>query len=108
MIGNGNAKQAKRFHAEQKMTMPLLTDSSLRTYRAAGFMSGIATVANVRSARRGAAALLQGFFQGRTQGTADQQGGVLAIAPGGKELYRYVSKEAGDHPDPKDFVRSLD
>jgi hypothetical protein len=108
VIGNGRASQAKAFHEEQEMTSPLLTDPSLRTYRAAGFKSGIATVANVRSARRAAAALLQGFVQTRTQGTANQQGGALVIAPGGKELYRYVSREAGDHPDPKDLVRALD
>ncbi len=108
VVGNGNAKQAKKFHEEQKMISPLLTDPSLRTYRAAGFKSGMGTVANLRSARRAAAALVQGFLQTRTQGTADQQGGALVIAPGGKELYRYVSQEAGDHPDPKDLVRALD
>jgi hypothetical protein len=107
VVGNGSAKQAKRFHEEQKMTVPLLTDPSLRTYKAAGFLSGARTVANARTAKHGVRALLQGFVQGRTQGTASQQGGALVIAKNGTEIYRYVSQEAGDHPDPKDLVRAL-
>jgi hypothetical protein len=106
-VGNGTAKQAKRFHEDQKMTFPLLTDPSLRTYRAAGFLKGLRTVANAKSAKHGVRAVLQGFVQGRTQGTADQQGGALVIAKNGTEIYRYVSQEAGDHPDPKDLVGAL-
>lgn len=106
-VGNGSAKQAKRFHEEQEMTFPLLTDPSLRTYRAAGFRSGARTVANAKSAMHGARALLQGFVQGRTQGSATQQGGALVIARDGTEILRFVSREAGDHPDPKDLVRAL-
>lgn len=107
VVGNGSAKQAKRFYEEQEMTFPLLTDPSLRTYKAAGFRSGVRTVANAKSARHGVRALLQGFVQGRTQGTADQQGGALVIGRDGTEIYRFVSQEAGDHPDPKDLVRAL-
>lgn len=106
-VGNGSAKQAKRFHEEQEMTFPLLTDPSRRTYRAAGFLSGARTVANARSAKRAVAALLQGFVQGRTQGAATQQGGALVIARDGTEIYRFVSKEAGDHPAPEDLVRAF-
>ena len=107
-VGNGTAKQATRFHAEQEMAFTLLTDPGLRTYKAAGFKSGVRTVANAGSTKRGIAALLQGFRQSRTQGSAFQQGGALVIAPGGKELYRHVSLEAGDHVDPADLVRALD
>ena len=103
-VGNGNAKQARRFHEEQEMTFPLLTDPSLKTYRAAGFRSGVRTVATAGSAKNAVTALLQGFVQGRTQGTAMQQGGALVIARDGTEIYRFVSKEAGDHPPPEDLV----
>lgn len=107
VVGNGTAKQAKQFHEEQKMEMRLLTDPSLRTYKAAGFKKGALTVANPRSAAHAAKALLQGFVQGRTQGTATQQGGALVIDTDGTELFRYVSREAGDHPDPKSLVAAL-
>ena len=107
VVGNGTGSQAKAFHEEQKMAMRLLTDPSLRTYKAAGFKKGALTVASPRSAAAAAKALLQGFIQGRTQGTATQQGGALVIEPGGKELFRFVSQFAGDHPDPKSLVDAL-
>lgn len=107
-IGNGTAKQAKRFHEEQKMAFRLLTDPGLKTYKAVGFKSGALTIANPSVAKRGVKALLQGFRQSRTQGTAFQQGGALVIAPGGKELFRYVSTEAGDHVDPAELIDALD
>ena len=107
-VGNGSAKQAKRFHDEQKMAFRLLTDPGLKTYKAAGFRSGALTVVNPSVAKRGVAALLQGFRQSRTQGTAFQQGGALVIARGGKELFRYVSREAGDHVDPALLIDALD
>ena len=106
-IGNGSAKQAKAFHAEQEMNFPLLTDPSLRTYRAAGFKSGVLTTATPGTLKRGLAAIAKGFRQGRTKGAAFQQGGALVIEPGGRERFRFVSDEAGHHPDPKDLVETL-
>lgn len=106
-VGNGSAKQAKRFHEEQEMTFRLLTDPSLRTYKAAGFKSGVRTVANAKAAKHALRAVLKGFMQSRTQGSANQQGGALVIGRDGTEIYRFVSQEAGDHPDPKDLVRAL-
>lgn len=106
-IGNGSAKQAKAFHEEQEMAFPLLTDPSLRTYRAAGMKSGLARTFGISSALRGLSALRGGFLQGRTKGAALQQGGALVIAPDGTELFRFVSEEAGQHPDPQDLVDAL-
>ena len=37
-----------------------------------------------------------------------QQGGVFVIGRGGRLLYQYVSREAGDHPDNRELLRALD
>ena len=106
-IGNGSARQAKAFREEQQMAFRLLTDPSRKTYQAAGFKRGVTSTLGPGSLVRGLGALRKGFFQGRTKGDAFQQGGALVIAPGGKELYRFVSEEAGQHPDPRDLVDAL-
>lgn len=37
-----------------------------------------------------------------------QQPVVLVIGSGGRLLYRYASREAGDHPDNRELLRALD
>ncbi len=106
-VGNGSAKQAKAFRAEQDVPFPLLTDPSLKTYRAAGLASGVATTFAPSSAVRAAKAVAGGFIQGRTQGHAFQQGGAFVFAKGGRELFAYRSRTAGDHPDPKELIAAL-
>jgi hypothetical protein len=49
-----------------------------------------------------------GFRQSRTAGDPLQQGGVVVIAPGGVERFRYISQEAGDHPPPDWILTALD
>ena len=49
-----------------------------------------------------------GFRQSHVAGDALQQGGVVVIAPGGVELFRFISSEAGDHPAPADILTALE
>jgi AhpC/TSA antioxidant enzyme len=106
-IGNGNALAAKDFKEEQKLNFTLLTDPSLATFQAAGFKSGIASTFGIKTLKSAVGAFRGGFSQSKTQGHAMQQGGALIFTPGDKELYRYISKEAGDHPDPQELVKAL-
>ena len=106
-VGNGNAKQAAAFVKSEQVSFPLVTDPSLRTYRAAGLKSGLLTGVSLGVLGRGLRAFSGGFRQSRTQGHPLQQGGAFVFDAGGRELYRYLSKEAGDHPDPDDFLAAL-
>jgi hypothetical protein len=49
-----------------------------------------------------------GFRQSHVAGDALQQGGVVVIAPGGVERFRFISREAGDHPAPADILTALE
>ena len=41
------------------------------------------------------------------QGDPWQQGGVFVLGPDGRELYRHISREAGDHPFSAQFLAAL-
>jgi len=108
VVGNGSVEQAREFRAEQALGFPLYTDPSLTSYRRAGFRRGFASTLSPRAALHGLSALGQGFIQGRTKGDPVQQGGALVIARGGRLLFHYVSREAGDHPAHRQLLAALD
>jgi hypothetical protein len=85
----------------------VFTDPGRETYAAAGLRRSVGSSVNLRSMRHAARARKGGHRQGSVQGDAWQQGGVLVIAAGGEILFRYVSREAGDHPEPDDLLEVL-
>ena len=107
VVGSGSVVAARAFRDEQQINFPLYTDPSLKSYRAAGLKRGLATVLNARSAVHAIGAVFGGFGQSRTQGDGIQQGGAFVIDTGGHERFSYVSREAGDHPDPEKFLLAL-
>jgi hypothetical protein len=48
-----------------------------------------------------------GFRQSRAAGDPLQQGGVVVIAPGGVEHFRFMSRGAGDHPTSGQILAAL-
>ncbi len=97
VIGNGAPMFIAGFRETTGYDGSLYTDPSLAVYRAAELRSGLRTVLSIGTLTRTAGALRRGFRQGRTQGSALQQGGVLVIATDGRVLWHHVSAGPGDN-----------
>lgn len=106
-VGNGTVEIARRFAEEQQLGCPLYTDPSLASYQAAGLRSGLASGLSPRVFVRAAQAMRQGFRQKEVLGPAMQQGGAFVLDRGGRELYGYISEQAGDHPRPEALIEAL-
>jgi peroxiredoxin len=102
-VGNGEVRWAREFAAQECPECRLLTDPGLGSYRAIGARRGWSTTLGARSVASGWRAFRRGFRQTAVRGVADQQGGVLAVLPGDRIAYAYISASAGDHP-PVDAV----
>jgi hypothetical protein len=104
-IGNGSPAMANAFKEDYDVGSPLYTDPTLAVYNAAGLKRGMGNVfkalANVPRA------LFKGHFQGRTQGDALQQGGVLVVDTEGRVRYRFTSETGGHHPDLEDVIARI-
>jgi peroxiredoxin len=107
VVGNGSVEQARAFHEARQLPFALYTDPSRESYRRAELRRGLTSSLNPRVALRALAAFRQGFRQTSTEGDPLQQGGVFVIAQGGRVLFEYASRHAGDHPDNRDVLRAL-
>ena len=105
VIGNGSVDQARAFRDRHTLAMPLFTDPDRQAFRALAMRSGAGTILNLSVIARSLAALKAGFRQSRVAGDPFQLGGVVVIGADGLERYRYVSRFAGDHPDPAAILR---
>jgi len=97
VVGNGAPMFIAGFRETTGYTGSIYTDPSLAVYRAAELRSGLRTVLTAGAVSRTVGALRRGFRQGRTQGSALQQGGVLVIARDGRVLWQHVSAGPGDN-----------
>ncbi len=107
VVGTGTVEEARAFADARALPFPLYTDPTRDSYRQANLRRGILSSVNPRIALHALRAFRQGHRQTATQGDPLQQGGVFVIAPGGRLLFAYRSREAGDHPDPRDILRAL-
>lgn len=98
VIGHGTVDEARAFRDEHHLTCPLFTDPERQAYVALKMRHGRRTLLSPRVPVHAITAMWQGFRQTFVAGDPMQQGGVLVIARDGVELYRYISREAGDHP----------
>ncbi len=105
IVGNGATHFAAAFREDYALDCPILVDPELRAYRAAGLRRGRVEILSPRLPLNALRALFAGARQGTVQGDAWQLGGVFVIRPSGDVTYRYVSREAGDHP-PVDAILS--
>ena len=108
MVGHGSIQEARAFRDEAKLTVRLLTDPSRQSYRALGMRRSVASVLRPAVLARSVRAHRAGFRQSRVAGDPWQQGGVLVITPGGVERFRFISRQAGDHPTPSQILAALE
>lgn len=106
VIGSGAPMYAADFKQQFQLAgTPIWTDEPLAAYALLEFKRRVSvSFALVKNVVRG---LRSGARQGRTQGDAMQLGGVVVVRPGGEIVYLYRSREAGDHPDPREIVAAL-
>ncbi len=107
IIGQGNVDQAKDFDTTHGKGLRAVVDSDRRTYALLSMERSWASTLGPRSAARAVQATAGGFVQGATQGDAFQQGGVLVVRAGGKPVFFYRSRFAGDHPEVEAVIDSL-
>lgn len=97
VIGNGAPSFIAGFRDAVDYRGPLYTDPTLAVYQAIGLERGVARTLDPTSLLPAVRALAAGRRQGRTQGDAWQQGGVIVIAPSGAVRYRHASRRPGDN-----------
>ena len=107
VIGNGTPNFIEGFRDKTSYTGPLYTDPTLQVFKAAQLKRSMAANLNPLGIGRAFRALARGHVQGRTQGDAAQQGGLLVIAPGGEVKYHHISKGPGDLAPMGDVLRAL-
>jgi NAD(P)-dependent dehydrogenase (short-subunit alcohol dehydrogenase family) len=107
VVGNGATNFAEAFREDYRLDSPLLVDPELRAYRAAGLRRGRVEALSPRLPLHALRALGGGSRQGSVQGDLWQLGGVFVIRAGGELAYRYVSREAGDHPPLEEILEAL-
>lgn len=108
VIGNGTEHFARAFREEMGLDVPILVDPDLRSYRAAGLRRGRVEILSPRLPLNALRAWRGAYRQQGVQGDAWQLGGVFVINRDGDLLFEHVSSEAGDHPDAREVVESLD
>jgi NAD(P)-dependent dehydrogenase (short-subunit alcohol dehydrogenase family) len=108
IVGNGARNFAAAFREDFALDCPILVDPELRAYRAAGLRRGRVELLSPRLPLNALRAIRSGSRQTGVEGDPWQLGGVFVIRPGGVETYRYVSREAGDHPPVEEILAALD
>jgi len=106
LIGQGTVEQAREFRDEAH-PFRVFTDPTRQAYCAMQMRQGRRSVLTMGVLRHGLNAWRLGFRQSRVAGDPFQQGGVVIIAPTGLERYRFISREAGDHPRPVEILAAL-
>lgn len=116
LIGSGNPAHAQAFRDDLRAAAGegaleseplLLCDTKLEAFAAAGLRRSIGSTFALSTLKSGWRAYKEGHRQSAVQGDPWQQGGVFAFAPGDATLFAYVSRSAGDHPDPARFLAAL-
>jgi hypothetical protein len=107
IVGQGSLEQARDFDQTHGHGLEALVDSDRESYSLLGFTRGIASTLGPRSTLASLRAAARGFVQGPVQGDAFQQGGTLILAAGGKPVFFYRSKFAGDHTDAATVLERL-
>ncbi|MGE3840992.1 MAG: AhpC/TSA family protein [Vicinamibacterales bacterium] len=107
IIGQGSVDDARAFRNELSLSCRVLTDPTREVYCALDLPRGARTMFRPSVFLRAIKARAQGFRQTRPGGDVLQQGGVLIFDKGGSQLYRFVSRSAGEHPSPYELLDVL-
>ena len=105
ILGNGSPEQAAWFVEDYHIEMPVFTDPPLASHAIVGARKP--WMLDPRSLGRSLEAMRHGFRQTKVMGSAMQLGGVFVITADGRMPYKYLSRFAGDHPDPREAVAAL-
>jgi peroxiredoxin len=106
-VGSGTPLMAQAFQEEHCPGSRVFVDTELEAFRAFGLRRGMWTNVDIRTALKAFRAYRAGHRQVEVQGDPWQQGGVFVIDATGRIRYSYVSRYAGDHPDPVPVVDVL-
>ncbi len=107
VIGSGDSAHFPALRRATGYTGELYTDPDRESFRLFQFQSGVSKVFGLKPLSRAFSALKAGFSPGSLQGSALQLGGAAIVNTGGEVIYHYISKEAGDHPDPELMLKTL-
>ena len=107
VVGQGNSRWARAFRERLALQNPVYVDPEREIYRALGMKRGLGSQLTLGALRNYWRALRSGYFPRGLLGDTLQQGGVLVLLPGGRIAYRYLSREAGDHPPVADVLAAL-
>ena len=107
VIGNGTPNFIAGFRDQTHYAGPIYTDPSLAVYRAAQLKRGAARTFDPRALGDTIGAFMRGQRQGRTQGDAWQQGGVLVVAPDGEVKWHHASERPGDNATAAQILSAL-
>ena len=106
VIGNGTPNFIAGFREQTMFDGPVYTDPSLAVFKAAELKRSLAATIDPRGILGGIRAFAAGHRQGRTQGDATQQGGVLVIK-GGEIVWHHASERPGDNASAEQILAAL-
>jgi hypothetical protein len=108
VVGNGKPHFVKGFRELTRYDGPLFTDPTLAAYRAAELNRSAWRLVTPKAALNAVRAMARGFFQGRVQGDALQQGGVMIIVPPDRVAWQHTSEVSGDNAPPDEVIAELE
>lgn len=106
ILGNGTPEQAQWFVEDYRVATPVFTDPALRSHAIVG--AARQRIFDPRTLVRAIGTMRKGFRQSGVKGAALQLGGVFVISAEGGMPYQYLSRFAGDHPDPEKAIAVLE
>lgn len=104
-IGNGTPLMAEDFVAGFSIPFPVYTDPKRDAYRLSGLRRNFGL--GLKSISRGSRAAKAGHRQGKVQGDAWQQGGVLVVSSEPRLVWQHVDSGAGDHAEMEPLMAAL-
>lgn len=105
-LGNGTPEQAQWFVEDYDVETPVFTDPNLTSHGIVGARR--TSFPDPRTMMAGVTAFAKGFRQTGVKGSATQLGGLFVITADGRMPYRYLSRYAGDHPDPEEALAIIE
>ena len=107
VVGSGRPQFARAFREDLALDVPILVDPDLVSYRAAGMQRTLRATVSLGLLKNAWRAYRAGHRQRAVEGDPWQQGGVLVLGPGDRDVYTYISQVAGDHPDEAEIVAAV-
>ena len=107
VIGNGAPMFIEGFREQTHYDGPIYTDPSLAVFKAAELKRSALRTIDPRSLGKAFKAFTGGHRQGRIEGDAWQQGGVLVITPDGTIKYHHASERPGDNASPSQILAAV-